>query len=312
MALTGVKRITEAGVMGEMLYRLQKMDNQWWAPITFRVDSTHPEGETHAWLGGMPDMKEETGSPSADELAAPSFYVKNREWECAVAIHKRLWDSGAGALIDARIGQGTSVALSHPGRLLQTLIDAGDSSVCYDGQNFFDTDHQEGESPTQSNKITVTVVSATSPTAAEAVKCVLQGIQAIQSFRDDKNIECGMDATDFKVFFPTAYTEVMMTALYAQLIAATTNALANGNVPLKITSQVLPRLTGNRIIVMRSRPTGEAGAFIFQVFDQTRPEILGRQSEHCIQTNHLLFKQSGRYNLGYGRWQDTCMVALST
>jgi len=30
-------------------------------------------------------------------------------------------------------------------------VEAGVSSLCYDGQNFFDTDHEEGDSGVQSN-----------------------------------------------------------------------------------------------------------------------------------------------------------------
>ena len=41
---------------------------------------------------------------------------------------------------------------------LVSVIQAGRTTVCYDGQNFFDTDHQEGKSPTQSNLFTSTAL----------------------------------------------------------------------------------------------------------------------------------------------------------
>ena len=42
---------------------------------------------------------------------------------------------------------------THYASLLSTLIVNGATTVCYDGQYFFDTDHSEGASGTQSNKI---------------------------------------------------------------------------------------------------------------------------------------------------------------
>ena len=43
--------------------------------------------------------------------------------------------------------------VSHWASLLSTLIVNGESATCYDEQYFFDTDHSEGESGTQSNVI---------------------------------------------------------------------------------------------------------------------------------------------------------------
>ena len=44
--------------------------------------------------------------------------------------------------------------------LISDLIKGGAAAKCYDSQFFFDTDHSEGDSGTQSNKLTGTGTSA--------------------------------------------------------------------------------------------------------------------------------------------------------
>ena len=57
------------------------------------------------------------------------------------------------------------------------------STACYDGQFFFDTDHAEGDSGTQSNDITNDIVTTTAPTASELQTSILLATQTILASR---------------------------------------------------------------------------------------------------------------------------------
>ena len=59
--------------------------------------------------------------------------------------------------IDIRIREQVQRAQAHWAKLLSDLIIAAESTVCYDGQYFFDTDHSEGDSGTQDNDLSIGV-----------------------------------------------------------------------------------------------------------------------------------------------------------
>ena len=75
-------------------------------------------------------------------------------------------------------------ANSHWASLLSALIIAGESTACYDGQYFFDTDHAEGDSGTQDNDIGVDISAlpaavhgvVTAPSVEEMQQSILKGI----------------------------------------------------------------------------------------------------------------------------------------
>ena len=52
--------------------------------------------------------------------------------------------------------------------LINAALLAGESTVCFDGQYFFDTDHSEGDSGSQSNDITFDISDAGSGGTAAA------------------------------------------------------------------------------------------------------------------------------------------------
>ena len=197
----------------------------------------------------------------------------------------------------------------HPGTRIQELIVAGESTPCYDGQNYFDTDHTEGDSGTQDNDLTRDIASDTAPTADEMVDSVLKCVQAIMGFKDDEGTELNMNTKDFLVCAPLAYMSPLLKALNAELIGGgNTNVMQGSRAGINFTGQLLPRVTGSKVYVFAQRASMMGSAFIWQVFNDVAPEVLGRTSEHCKLNDELLFLVKARYNLGYGRWQDACLM----
>lgn len=310
MSIRNIERLTESAVMSEILLQLSQAPQTWWGGIVLPIDSVSPAGENIGFLGGHPQMTEQTGSPKVSDFKAFEFYLKNIPWQVAVTIDQYVWRSKANAQIQARINQGVNVVLSHPGVLLQELIALGTTRACMDGQFYFDTDHPYGgASDTQSNLLSLTTLAPTTPTASEFVKAVVQAIGAITAARDDQGNEVNMDAKDFLIAYPTHYTEAALTALNAQLVGGgNTNILNGARDGLTFTGQHLPRWSGNNIAVFRKRAVGQGTAFVRQVFAEVEPEILGYDSEYRKEHGKLLFKHSGLYNMGFGNYQDACLV----
>lgn len=312
MPFTGARKLTERGVLAEMLYRLDVgLGLQWFGPLVFKIDSTDPNGETHNWLGGVPGMSERKGDPTFAKPRNAQFAIVHKPWQCGLLIPKEEWLFNKSGMIQKRTVDQVDVALGHPGELVQSLISSGEATACYDGQYFFDTDHSEGKSGTQSNDIT-TAKAGTTPTASEMKTAILNALAALWGFKDDQGNLVNVNAAEFTVGVPTALYPTLLEAIGLILVVGgNTNILNPNNTIFKIVPQMLPNVTGNKLYVARRREALMGSAFIYQVLMPSEPVILGIDSEYCKQTGNLLFKVEGTYNMGYGRWQDIVLVTFT-
>jgi phage major head subunit gpT-like protein len=92
-------------------------------------------------LDDLPGIREWIGERLINRLSAQTYVIRNREFEKTIAIKRsQIEDDQIGifAPVAAQLGQD---AASFPDKLVWPLLTAGDSTVCYDGQYFFDTDH---------------------------------------------------------------------------------------------------------------------------------------------------------------------------
>lgn len=97
--------------------------------------------ETYGWLGAFPSMREWVGPRHVQNLVANGFVIQNRKFESTLEITRDdIADDKLGLFkpMFAEMGQ---AAVRHPEELVFGLIASGFTTACYDGQNFFDTDH---------------------------------------------------------------------------------------------------------------------------------------------------------------------------
>lgn len=313
MALNGTRILTERSVANSMLYTLdQGLGDMWFAPLVKRVESDQPNGETHAWLGGVPGMTERKGDPQFGKLAAPTFFIRNVPFQMGVTVSKEDWQFNRIGQIQARVNEMAGQALNHPGDLVMSLISAAESTNCYDGQYYFDTDHSEGLSGTQSNDLTYAAATGTTPTAAEMKAAILAALAAMWAFKDDKGNLCNINAREFTVAAPAALYPTLLEAIGAIVyVGGSTSILNPNNQHFTLVPQILPGVTGDKMYVFRRRAPNQGSAFVHQLLIPPEPIILGIDSEYCKQNGSLLFKIEGTYNVGYGRWQDACLTTFT-
>jgi phage major head subunit gpT-like protein len=108
--------------------------------IAMRVPSSTRE-ETYGWLGKTTRFREWVGDRVLQNLSAHGYSIKNKSFENTVTVDRD-------DIEDDKIGVYTPImqqlgydAKTHPDELAFGLLKQGTSSVCYDGQYFFDTDH---------------------------------------------------------------------------------------------------------------------------------------------------------------------------
>lgn len=115
-----------------------------YAQLATVVMSTAAE-ETYGWLGDMPKMREWIGDRHVKALSSKGYSIKNRKFEMTIGVQRDdIEDDKLGLYAPRFQMMGNSAAL-HPEEIVFELINAANSTECYDGQNFFDTDHPVGK-----------------------------------------------------------------------------------------------------------------------------------------------------------------------
>ncbi|GLX86369.1 head protein [Thalassotalea loyana] len=117
--------------------------NSYYMKVATMVPSTTSE-EKYAWLGQFPRFREWLGDRQIKNLAAHDYAVKNKKFESTIGIPRDdLEDDTYGVFTPLYAEMGYAAA-THPDELVFALLANGFNSLCYDGQNFFDTDHPVG------------------------------------------------------------------------------------------------------------------------------------------------------------------------
>ena len=107
--------------------------------------------EEYGWLGQWPGLKEWVGERILRGIATHDYTIKNKTWESTIEVDKdRIADDQYGIYMPMFRELGLAVA-AHPCELVYEALKKGHENLCYDGQNFFDTDHP-GPNGEQSNR----------------------------------------------------------------------------------------------------------------------------------------------------------------
>ena len=111
-----------------------------WMRVATRVPSTSAEN-VYGWLGKFPQLREWTGDRLLQKMAEYAYTLVNKKFETTVDVDRA-------DIEDDNIGMYRPL-IEHAGLEAMNHIDAGVfgqlkdgfTSLCYDGQNYFDTDH---------------------------------------------------------------------------------------------------------------------------------------------------------------------------
>lgn len=96
---------------------------------------------TYGWLSDLPEIKEWIGERQLAVLSQQGYTITNKTWESSIRVKREsIEDDQIGQYSIVSQGYGRKVGV-FPDTLAFKLLSEGFSSLCFDGQNFFDTDH---------------------------------------------------------------------------------------------------------------------------------------------------------------------------
>ena len=316
-----LKELSSRAIIGLYYKRLEQKSGMDWVNALSNYFTSDQESETYKWLGQVPVMREWIGGRQAKGFTTNGLTIENKHFEATLEIPLVDLRRDKTGQITVRVNELADRTNSHWAQLLSKLLINAESTVCYDGQYFFDTDHSDGKSGVQSNKLQLDLTgfadqidggkvgAATSPSEAAFRLAILKTIQQILSFKDDQGEPMNENASQFLVVVPTSLWYIAKTAMAVPLsVGGSTNAI-------KVLDEV------NISIAQNPRLSWSDKFAVFRTDSSVKPFI--RQEEEGVKLkaiaegSELEFKHDKHWygvdtwrNAGYGFWQHACLTKL--
>ena len=321
----GAQGLGSRAIIGSFYAALEAYLGASWIGAASMLFNSDQASETYKWLGMTPAMREWVGGRQGKGLRENGITIANKTWEGTLKIPVDWIRRDKTGQIQIRINELASRAAELDSKLLSLLINAGGANtygVCYDGQYFFDVDHSEGDSGTQTNALEASdysdlnVGTAANPTVAEMNLAILKTIQHMFGLKDDQGEPINAMAKKFLVMVPVNMMGAGMGAVYSKIVNASGGAYDN-TLPASAAAQgfdvqcvVNPRLTSTTDLFV-IRTDAPAKALIRQEEEPLSVNALAEGSEHEFKNNEHLYGTKRICNVGYGYWQYMCKATLS-
>ena len=311
--------ITTRGVIGEFYKALKVDSGASWVNMVSNYFPSDQLTETYAFLDQVYGLREWVGERMARHLSEHSFTIKNKHYEDTLEVNVSDKRRDKTPQVQTRIAEIVRRANSWWASTLSTLIVNAPSTTCYDGQYFFDTDHSEGDSGTQSNDIqadisaypVTTPGTTTAPSVAEAQYAIYDGIATILGFKDNTGEPMNEDASKFLVMVPLSLYKTFSQAVYTVGQPAETQT-ALDSIKQDFEIKVVPnvRLSSWTASFAVFRTDSYLKSFIRQEETGISLKVLAEGSDYEFFNDKHLYGIDTWRNAGYGFWQNSCYVTM--
>lgn len=313
----GAKSLSSRDIIGRFYARLEQGVGAEWVNALAMLFQSDMETENYKWLGMAPVMREWVGGRHAKGFRENGISITNKTYEATLEVLVDELRRDKTGQILVRINEMADRTNAHWASLLSTLILNAPSTVCYDGQYFFDTDHSEGNSGTQDNDISIDISvlpanqhgSITAPSPEEMELCILQAIAQILGFKDDQGEPLNENAKEFLVMTPVPLMNSALAAITNPVLTAgKTNTIVTAD--FRVRPVVNPRLTWTANFAV-FRADGQVKPFIKQEEEGVTVAAIAEGSELEFRENKHQYGVKAIRNVGYGYWQHACLVTMT-
>jgi len=311
--------LSSRAIIGEFFKALEQDTGASWIDALSMLFTSDQDGEDYKWLGQTPVMREWIGGRNAKGFRDNGIRIDNLHFEATLEVLTKDLRRDKTGQVMVRIRELAQRTNAHWASLLSALIINGESTVAYDGQFFFDTDHSEGDSGVQSNDISIDISTLptkvhgilANPSVEEMQLTILKGIQQIFGFKDDVGEPMNENATRFAVMGPVSLMHTIEAAVTNPLIAAgaSQTSMRPAMDRLTIESAINPRLPWtDKIAVFRT--DGSVSPFIRQQETTVQIKAKAEGSEFEFDNDAHQYGVDAWRNVGYGYWQHACLATM--
>lgn len=272
--------------------------------------------EEYALVGSVPGMRKWLGERDFAELTSAGFVITNEDFESSFAINRFDFDDDRIGIYDGLIAEHGDECAYHPDELLFEAINLGESKECWDGQFFYDTDHEWRDSGVQSNDLTHPAASGTTPTTSEFKAAYNAAVLQMLGFKKDNgkfwirpkansgtkiaidNLVCRVPPALFEVA-TAAFEQVTRIELDGSNFAGTSNIVISKPEVVAIQYMGDGYENGSDAKFDVDYLGGRLKPFIFQLRKPLDQQVKGLED---IEGKWAKFMAEARYAVGYGAW----------
>lgn len=216
--------------------------------------------------------------------------MKNKDYEATIAVDKNAFEDDKFGQVKIRVQQLASTAARGYDKFLAKTIEA--NPICYDGQNFFDTDHPIGEDGT----VAVNVFTSKALTVSNAKDL----LTAMTQFTDDNGDNYGVRATHIVV--PTGL-EYTAKAIFNPGVVGVTTDPASAVLSGAVEVVVLPTLTSQTTYYFIDMSQG-VSPFIYQNRKEIQFVALDQDNDiEVFMRKTYYYGVDARFAFGVGEWR---------
>lgn len=312
----GAEVLSSRAIIGMFYEILEQNTGTTWIDSVSNLFDSDQALETYPWIGMVPTLREWIGGRHAKGFNSAELSIENLHFEATLEILVRELRRDKTGQLAVRIGELADRTNTHWARLLSVLLINGETQLCYDGQYFFDTDHAEGNSGTQSNLITTDISalpatvhgSATAPSPEEFQQAVSKSITQLTSLKDDQGEPINETAREFLVMVPYSLLSVAQTALSVPRGTGMSEIIMPDNVTTKVVGNVRLNAWTDKFATFRT--DGRLKAFIRQQETDVVMKAKAEGSEYEFDNDAHQYGVDTWRNVGFGRWQYAVLNQL--
>lgn len=312
----GASALSSRAIIGSFYNTLEQDLGGTYIPGISNLFQSNQESETYKWLGMSPQMREWIGGRQAKGFRSDGQTITNKTYEATLEVLLDEIRRDKTGQVMVRVRELAERTNSHWAKLLSELLIAGESTACYDGQFFFDTDHAEDDSGTQNNDLTSDITTTTAPTAGEFETALLKGMEAIIGFKDNQGEPMNEGAKAFLCMVPVPFMSAAAAAIGSEIIVDSSTSRTNRILTLgsmggfSVELSVNARLTWTTKFAL-FRTDAQTKALIRQEEEGVTVDALAEGSEEEFKNKRHLYGVKAIRNVGYGYWQRACLTTFT-
>ncbi len=311
------KDISVRGVAGNYFRRMEQSTGGLWIPQVSMYFISDQETETYPWLGMPPSMRQWKGGRQAKTLRDNKILVTNEKYESTIEVKLRDLRRDKTGQLQTRIADHVARSDAHWAKLASTQIIAGLTETTYDGSTYFATDHEEGDSGAQSNKLSVDISAltaavhgtVTAPSPEEARQVVNKAIAAIQGFVDDTGEPTNEGTGTYLVMTGNSLWDAFNSGIDGLNDAASTAVQRRRAVITDVVQN--PRLNAWTDAIVVFRTDSEMKPILRQSETGPTLKILGAGSDHEFNHDGWQFGLDADRAVTFGMWDRACYVQMA-
>lgn len=269
-----------------------------WEKTCMLIPSTSSQNN-YNWLSRFPKMREWLGDKVVKALAAFKYTIVNKSYESTIAVDRDDIDDDNLGIYGPMAQEAGLSAKTHPDELLADLKNSIFTTLCFDEQYFYDTDHPVGngvEVPVASvsNKL---VAALSCANKAAAIASLGAAETAMMNFTDDEGRRLGLKPSILEV--PASLKEVGKTLCYEDKLDDNSPNPYKGNFELHVNT----RLTSNTAWFLHCT-TRAVKPFVYQ--ERKKPVFVQQtdmNSDDVFNRKEYKFGVEARGNVGVALWQ---------